>query len=440
MIEILSLIGDKLSVKNSKNLQNILSEIERVFGVLSIKSERKDREDLASFIVSRMSNPARIYHNVTHILSVSKGLDPLGVLAALYHDIVYFALDNGLPLDLLNHHGQIQESSWFPAPSEENILGNIALDVFGFLPSQPIPMNRGGNELLSALTAMELLKKFLTSEQMIAIFCAIYATIPFQGKKFPLDNLEKNLQKICEKYPNAMMGIPFKQESLRRAALLAIKDVDNFYYKNIHRFLKNTWKLLLENNPKIRQNSLFTLSDYVLALKPMESFIRSIQPEDIFYQYQNTPTHSELEFCKQQCSKNLDQASLYLQIKLYGAILAYAVGIISGGDGPFLSFFEDHTSFKMEKNSLGSLFKNEEKLFDKNIFPLCNQIIQVLKNKKFNLIQNLSTGKDFWNGKISPEAFLRQQPEPLIVYLVETFTVSQPKRHTLLRSFIYDGR
>ena len=56
-----------------------------------------ESERLAMTVQFAMDSKVRAYHTSAHIFDLVEGMNPRQVLAALFHDVVYFQLDDGFP-------------------------------------------------------------------------------------------------------------------------------------------------------------------------------------------------------------------------------------------------------------------------------------------------------------------------------------------------------
>lgn len=111
-------------------------------------------------------------------------MKPLQVLAALFHDLVYYQLDDGFPAhsahlldNVTREDGDALVLQPIPADDTERAL---CAAVFGFAPNQVLPLYGGMNEFLSAVVAARLLHAHMGVADLIAVLACIEATIPFR--------------------------------------------------------------------------------------------------------------------------------------------------------------------------------------------------------------------------------------------------------------------
>lgn len=72
---------------------------------------------------------------------------------------------------------------------------------------------------------------------------------------------------------------------LKMAVRFANNDVGGFASPDARRFLSNTWNLMPESNPLLRQPGLFTILDYRMVLLKSARFLSSLEPTQIFVSY-----------------------------------------------------------------------------------------------------------------------------------------------------------
>src|SRR5205807_4702795 len=81
-----------------------------------------------------MTGRSRDYHGLAHAFVVAEGLPPLGRLAALYHDTVYFHVDHGFSPEVGARIGDVVEQrdgKLFLATRLDVLIADLAV-VFGF--------------------------------------------------------------------------------------------------------------------------------------------------------------------------------------------------------------------------------------------------------------------------------------------------------------------
>lgn len=329
-------------------IHQLITHFQESFVRLYIDVPQKICEDYAVFVHRCMDNGKRKFHTTAHVLTVCHEMQPLQVLAGLFHDIVYFQVDGGFPpvvQDLILEMVEVREDNIFLKKQlPEGHLVNICLDVFAFKAGQLLGAHEGLNEFLSTWVAVNFLGKFLKAKDLITIAACIEATIPFRPKNDQglncLDDLEQRITACFSKYGLALTG-PEIEQMVKLAAGMANKDVENFSDQDAGKFLDNTWILLPETNEMLWQPGVYFNADYRKALMKMEGFLSFLNPENIFHQYKNVPELSQFEQMKAQAHKNVKIAQEYLQAKILAIGIIEALALTTGGDGPISMFLGD---------------------------------------------------------------------------------------------------
>ena len=125
-----------------------------------------DLEAFAVFIHESMSISSRNYHSVKHVFDLAEGWDnPIGILAAFFHDCIYHHVDGGLsPMQqkLLSDVCEDRDHKTFLLPHSDNdVLRTMVEGLFGFTSGQELLPLKGLNEFLSTIVAVRMLQKLL---------------------------------------------------------------------------------------------------------------------------------------------------------------------------------------------------------------------------------------------------------------------------------------
>lgn len=67
---------------------------------LQVEVSQTKLEQIAELIVQPMTGPWRYFHTPDHIFEVGGSTDPIEVLAALFHDLVYVQVDQSVNFNL----------------------------------------------------------------------------------------------------------------------------------------------------------------------------------------------------------------------------------------------------------------------------------------------------------------------------------------------------
>lgn len=329
---------------------------------MGVDCECSDIEGIAVMIHRAMSYQSRQFHTLEHVFGFLDGADHETALAAAFHDLVYFQVDDGLPPDLegmlgayLVRDGSDIRLSKPPQGADADVSYSDCLAIFDFEPGQKIQPFGGLNEFLSALAMAKSLERHLPRPTIAAIATSIEATIPFRGA-YPDGSgigeaLEARLGRLTRE-----KGLEMDSEAIvaavRRAIAFANVDVKDFALPDAGLFLSNTWKLLPESNAALRRRGAFSIREYRLSLAKMQLFFRSLKPENIYHSYRALPSPDDMAALVVSASRNLEHAQAYMQAKLLAVGLIEAVAELSGGDAPMALFMGDLPQGRGEEESL----------------------------------------------------------------------------------------
>ena len=212
-------------------------------------------ENMACLIHESMSVSSRNYHSVQHVFDVVEKLeqeDPIAIIAALFHDCVYYHVDGGLSelqfdklrgavLDRQQEQQPEQQpeqqqdqpqvvvvtsstepqnqqrqphsangcrsgcggvhSPWYEAhnttPCQQDKLLCLVEKVFGYKAGEEVTHQNGLNEFLSAVICVRELEPFVPPRILAQIACCIEATIPFRDVVVVVDDDDKESRKTC---------------------------------------------------------------------------------------------------------------------------------------------------------------------------------------------------------------------------------------------------
>ena len=302
-------------------------------------------EQLEAWMVgihSAMTGRSRNYHQLDHVLDVAQGLQPLQVIAGLYHDVVYLQLDQGLTPAIQQKFSaalDLRDGRYFAATDSGDAKMRLVREVFEFAPGQELTAPQGLNEFLSAVVAIHDLGEFLSDLQVAAVAASIRATIPFQGldsagKSFPM-RIASTLEKIAkrEKWKCKPAAI---HDLVRQAVEVGNADVANFGSEDLSAFLDNTWKLLSEANPSLHSMRANTIQSYCNSLQKMERFMSQLDPGLVFHDYNGFPEPGAFAVLTQAAARNMRQAIEYLRAKLVTMAMVEGIAELTGGDAPIV--------------------------------------------------------------------------------------------------------
>jgi hypothetical protein len=331
-------------------------------------------EEMAVFIYESMSISTRNYHSVQHVFDII-GHDvrlennPIAIIAACFHDCIYYHLDGGLTprmAALLKGSFEITDPDieqyddsdyinaqtiykFFATDKGKGIDMHLQMveTIFGYTVGQNIRiLGDGLNEFLSAVVAVRMLKDHLPMEILAQIACCIEATIPFlqadqATEKTHMARLHDNMKKVKQVY-NLELSDEDLVTSVQRACLLSNSDVGNFGTTDRLWFLDNAWSLLTEQNESLRNQYVYSVDHFLVALHKMYKFYKFVlQPAVVFHEFQGVPAASEMENLMQECRNNLAFGMTYVGAKYVAMSLVSALAVLTGGDAPISLFTGD---------------------------------------------------------------------------------------------------
>ncbi len=405
-------------------------------------------ERIGVMVHRAMSTQQRSFHTPEHIFDLSDPQDAHITLAAIFHDVVYYQVDDGfIPeiAELLSPYISL-------APGTVCIRSKISetdraftgcAAVFGFVPGQELSPFGGLNEFLSALLMDVLLVNTVSDVDLLVATACIEETIPFRGPdsegKRPPERLRRRLYDV-----NQAFSLGLSDEDLDKTVVAAVcfsnRDVDNFAEDDPGKFLDNTWKLLPESNPSLRFRGLYTIRNYSIALKKMEGFLTHLPAENVFNSFNGFPAKDEYAALLKRTTYNLQTAGKYLGIKMITAGVLLALADLTGGDAP-VAFFMGDINPHDEQSDLAAFLPQEPSCCDRGddeedvIFRLLKHGRASgsqfdLKNSPLSLFVYRSLDNDsiqrctdasrrYLAGDTSAEDFLESTPNHLIGSIAE---------------------
>ncbi|MEG4284619.1 hypothetical protein QUB68_15935 [Microcoleus sp. A006_D1] len=414
-------------------LDGLVESIEQLGGRVEIGK----LEQIAELIIQTMRGPWRYFHTSEHIFEVGGSVDAIEVLAALFHDLVYVQVDQGVSFNIssalcpfvkeVRSQLVIRDETELP----NDVMYHLVACVFGFVPGKTLSPFAGQNEFLSAVIAAKSLEPFLPASAIAEIAACIEATIPFRAvSPSGLSAIELLHQRLVSVNRDFDFGWTDAKtaEIVKRSVRLANRDVENFASPNSSNFLDNTWNLMPETNHELSNVNSYTVAGYRKSLQKMEGFLNFLKPELVFQQFLQEPDDETYANMIAQTRKNIAVAKLYLGIKLITIAILEALSYRLGRDIPLstmmgelrapgfkTSVLEDYLpnrqiayplESQLEKEVLDILAigRNQESPYDIKNSPVATFII---KSIGFAETENfLKKAQDFFAGDISSEEFL----------------------------------
>lgn len=402
-------------------------------------------EKWAMVILEGMSGPSRTYHGEDHILELSKDMDPISTISALFHDIVYYQVDGGLtPLVksfIFPYFSNVNGILHVKELSIKDPVYEISIGIFGYSPGQQLLPSSGQNEFLSTLLALKVMSEILSSRDLLMVALCIEATIPFRAHTKILEILRARTEEISKKM-SLNLSSESIEEGIKRAAKLANKDVGSFSSDHVAEFLEQTWQLLPETNVRLTSSNVYSIREYRSALLKMETFLSNLRPEVIYFEYKGVAEKKYFHSLVKKAKFNLEVGINYLRIKLYTVSILEALSEITGGGVPLIFFMGDlkHQtqgnqlkirSFlekmpQIEKTEvvkdslmyqLLEIGRAKDSSYDTKASPLSAYLYKILGEKE--ILKKYVESKKMFHGQLSHEKFLQQQNQDMIATIAK---------------------
>jgi len=414
-------------------LDCLVNSIEQLGGRVEIAK----LEQIAELIIQTMRGPWRYFHTSEHIFEVGGSVDPIEVLAALFHDLVYVQVDQGVGFNIssalcpfvkeVRSQLVIRDEAELP----NDAMYQLVASVFGFIPGQILSPFAGQNEFLSAIIAGKSLEPFLPASTIAQIAACIEATIPFRVVSASgLRAIELLHQRLVSVNRDFNLGWSDAEtaEIVKRSVRLANRDVENFASPNSSNFLDNTWNLMPETNHELSNVNSYTVGGYRRSLQKMEGFLNFLKPELVFQHFMQEPDDETYTNLIATTRHNIAVAKLYLGVKLITIAILEALAHRLGRDIPLstmmgelrvpgfkTSVLEDYlpdkkiaypldSQLQKEVLDLLEIGRNQESPYDIKNSPVSTFIIKSIgfaETEKF-----LDKAKEFFAGHLASEDFL----------------------------------
>lgn len=330
-------------------INRFISVLDAAFKALPVTVGMVETERLAMLVHHAMESKTRAYHTSGHVFGMCTGMKPLQVLAALFHDLVYYQLDAGFPAhttgllqDVARHDGDALVLQ--PIAPDDQVLGLCAA-LFDFAPGQVLPLYGGMNEFLSAVVAARLLQPHIGVADLIAVVAGIEATIPFRPPdshgRTAADRLALRVHQAYRTRvgsADARAAQAFVDRVVTDAVELTNRDVGSFSEADPGLFLSNTWLLIEESNAPLAVAGMYTLQEYRSGLTRMDGFLRTLNPNHVFQRYKQTPSTQELADLCASAARNIAFSVDFLGAKITSIAIVEALALCTGTDGPISMF------------------------------------------------------------------------------------------------------
>lgn len=335
-------------------INRLITVFDAALQALGAHASMPQTEQLAMLVHHAMESKTRAFHTTGHVFGMCKGMNPHQVLAALFHDLVYYQLDGGFPRDthdLLGPITQLEEGELILRPFDTgDIPLSLCAALFDFAPGQALPLYGGMNEFLSAVVAARLLQPHLELPDLIAVVACIEATIPFRkpdvhGVLAPEQlaaRVTLETRRLCPPGPGNDGAMHAEvHRVVNDAVQFANRDVSSFAEADPGLFLSGTWLLIEESNAPLAVAGMYTLCEYRCGLSRMDHFLRNLDADNVFHHYQDQPPAQQMETLRNAARSNIAFACDFLGAKITSIAIVEALALCTGTDGPVSMFLGD---------------------------------------------------------------------------------------------------
>ena len=334
------------------NINRFIQQLHAAFEGLRANVPMPAIEAMAVLVHSAMESPRRRYHGSEHALHMCEGMRPRQVLAAVFHDLVYYQLDGGFPAratPLLTPLVSRQSDDLVLLKvSDQDSAMQLCFQIFGFQAGQVLPLFQGMNEFLSAAVAVRLLQPYLAVPDLIAVVACIEATIPFRAAPESGQQCCALLAQRVRAQARLRLDLPdgtaldaYADTVMRDAIAMANRDVGGFAEPSPAKFVSATWLLIEESNAPLAAVGVYTLRDYREALTRMQIFLQGLEPWRVFQHYAGYPPEPEFQRLTSAAAGNIAFALSFLQLKMTSIAIIEALALETGGNCPVSMFLGD---------------------------------------------------------------------------------------------------
>lgn len=427
---------------------------DHAFQGLSVKVSPAEVRELAMLVHQCMDGKTRSYHTSFHVLSLCDGMQPIQVLAALFHDVVFYQLDGGFPKSVSALLNDVIRSETTPWRLQDIAPGDHALalcaDSFGFRPGDILSTNAGMNEFLSAVVAIRLLQRHLSEAQLVAVAACIELTIPFRAPDAlghtPAQALAQRLQACCARlFDSEAQKAAFVKTTLTQAVTFANRDVVGFIDASPEHCLSNSMLLVEEAMMPQAASAASSLLSYRAALMGMDTFLSQLHPAYVGQSFAGYPDAATVVQMQATTTTNIAFVRNYLAAVLSSVAIIEALARSTGIDYPRAvlrsdincaetDFFSDAQTGASDSNALLQLLKNglaPDEHPGLHALPLSACIYQLLGPKATR--HTYEQAKRLFDGSLTPQAFLQHVDRDRVGAIIRKAAQRDvPQKETLL--------
>jgi hypothetical protein len=272
-------------------------------------------------------------------------MQPIQVLAALLHDVVFHQVDGGLPTCVSDLLANVTR----PEPgflrlleiAPEDRATALCVDIFGFHPGQRLSPRNGMNEFLSAVVAARLLQAHLSDSQLTAVVACIELTTPFRAPDANGHTAAQRLaQRVQERYASLAPTLPdknppcavFVKATVTQAVDLANRDVAGLIGASPEYCLVNSMLLVEESMMPKAADGEKSLPAYRSALLGMDTFLSHLNPACVGQSFDGHPTADVVRQMQATARQNIAFVRGYLAAVLSSVAILEALIKSSGSN------------------------------------------------------------------------------------------------------------
>lgn len=437
---------------------------DQAFQGLSVEVPPDEVQKLVTLVHHSMEAKTRTYHTASHVFGLCEGMQPIQVLAALFHDVVVYELDGGFhawlsPLLEGVTHAESGSLRLLDNANEDRAIA-LCVDIFGFHPGQRLSPRQGMNEFLSAVVAVRLLQHHLSDAQLMALVACIELTTPFRlpdaNGNTAAQALALRVQARCTKLAPAILHADqkradFVKTTVTDAVIFANRDVAGFTEAPPEHCLLNSMLLIEESMTPLAASGVSSLQTYRGALLGMDTFLSQLNPAYVGQRFEGHPDAGTVMQMQATAHRNIAFVRDYLAPVLSTVAILEALAQSSGTDGPMAMLLGSISSAEAGPDPLLDLFPAPPNK------PIVHaELHQLLKNglaseENPGLIalplaacvygflgqeatqQTLLQAKQMFGGTLAPRAFLQNLDRNMVCAIIrKTAATDMPHKKALL--------
>jgi hypothetical protein len=385
--------GKALSLMEiQKRMQSTKQDFGRVHTVLTracselnLNFSPSELTSMARLIAGTMGGKARFFHNPDHVIHVGSHGDAISVLAALFHDLVYLQIDEGMGGEVASLIARAVDDG----PEGRRVKlelepeARLACDLFDVDRGAKISKMHGQNEFLSGLVAAYLLHRAAGPARVAEILCCIELTIPFRGRdklgNFPADLLLERLHRLDAEL-SLNLGESGCRFAIRRAVRLANQDVSSFGASQGADFLAHTWELVPETNPMLRAPKAASAQAFAQALLQMEGFFSNLAPKLVFQQFDGEPSNHDFDSMQRNAARNIEEGRYYFRLKIICLAVMEAMGETLGKNTGLPVLLGELSNLAVPRHKVEKFIPRIQSAVMEEASGLARRVLQLLQN------------------------------------------------------------